>query len=1241
MKNQPRSSFLFLWLALGLLVTAFLFDFFFNRSEKLLYRYTVSIENHLHRQEAEAAQLFQNFATFIDTLAATPPLRSAKIQNYLALQTGTKFGLFAYQKDSLFFWSDEGLLPVKIPPADSLKKPIINSYGTTYELVEQNFPKQGISLRCLLPIRYATDGENHRQGYFAADADIAANVSLSTQPTASPIRNQFGTNLTYLYSDGKVADAPCQIVLFTLFMACFFFFGWFMNRTARRLKAGGPAWFSAAFVVVGVFGVRLLMLFFGWSNHFDTFEIFAKSPARTYPAFSASLGDLLINIVLLFWIMLFFYREYRVRTYSHLPRTAKIFLSALYYYSMVLGILMVAGVFKSLVLDSAITFDLDNVFNLDRFSLLAVGGVVILVLTLFLFSHNMMSSITTCGLTKYERLLPLFLSLLAAVPVVYVLDLHLPTPFLLLVSFAYLVLLDYFSDLEQPSLTWLVIWLLIFSFFSATTLFKYGTDKDKQLRSEYAQSLASLRDTFAELDIKLLSKQLAADSVLTEILTPPFPFQPTVAEVRNAISTRYRQLPYVANHYDYTFFIYNQYGVTAVRGQMLPVENLQTLISNLQPASDTLLRCGADAAGNPLYLLSLSLRTRTDDGDGNVRKVFLKFSRTRRTTATSSYIGLLTRRPFKNLKLLEKYDYAIYRDGICTEQNEQKYADYLDPQNLPPLGTSAEIVRNGRSEVIYRAEDGSVAMVGKPYGGLIKPISLFSYLFSLLVLAVGILIVLNTYFDIIPGRLSLFIPSRPTLRNRIQLSVIVLIIVSFVAIGLVTVFYFSNSSASYQLERVERVFNLVVNGMEHEIGILGKQNPVTTESRIEILNALSKIHRTDLQLYDMAGTLEAGADRSAASPASAATLMNGTAFHHLTSMGYQRFVQPENVGGVSLRSAYAAIRNLNDGKTVAFLRLPYYPNEARLLSDISDFIGTLLNVYVFLLLIAVPIAIGVANSITNPLAVISDKLKQFKLGKRNEPLVWNSQDEVGELITEYNLMIQKMEEGAELLAQSERESAWRDMAKQVAHEIKNPLTPMKLSIQYLLHAYRSDPDNIEPLLKRVSNTLVEQIDNLSQIASEFSTFAQMPRADNQRVAIKDLVVSTYDLFRESNNADVRLHVEPQDLWVFVDKNHLLRVLSNLLKNALQSVPSDRRGEVHIHLYQSAENAVIKVSDNGVGIPADMLDKVFKPYFTTKGTGTGLGLPISKNIIETVGGKLYFETQADKGTDFYIELPLIS
>ena len=200
---------------------------------------------------------------------------------------------------------------------------------------------------------------------------------------------------------------------------------------------------------------------------------------------------------------------------------------------------------------------------------------------------------------------------------------------------------------------------------------------------------------------------------------------------------------------------------------------------------------------------------------------------------------------------------------------------------------------------------------------------------------------------------------------------------------------------------------------------------------------------------------------------------------------------------------------------------------------------------------------------------------------RNEPLEWKNQDELGALISEYNMMIKKLEESADKLAQSEREGAWREMAKQVAHEIKNPLTPMKLSIQYLLHAFKSNPENAEPLLKRVTSTLIEQIDNLAQIASEFSNFAKMPRAENQKININTLVVSVYDLFSKGLKMDISIKMPDEEYFVYADKNHLIRVLNNLMKNAEQAIPDDRDGEIDVSLYKRDNLAVIKVRDNGL------------------------------------------------------------
>jgi nitrogen fixation/metabolism regulation signal transduction histidine kinase len=226
-----------------------------------------------------------------------------------------------------------------------------------------------------------------------------------------------------------------------------------------------------------------------------------------------------------------------------------------------------------------------------------------------------------------------------------------------------------------------------------------------------------------------------------------------------------------------------------------------------------------------------------------------------------------------------------------------------------------------------------------------------------------------------------------------------------------------------------------------------------------------------------------------------------------------------------------------------------------------------------------------------------------------------------------------------LLAQTERDTAWREMAKQVAHEIKNPLTPMKLSIQYLQNAVgRSDEADLPAMIRRVSKTLIEQIDNLTHIASEFSSYAKMPQAMNEVFLINDVVASVHDLFRKREDMDIQLQVPINDLYVFADKSQIIRVLNNIVKNAIQAIPKTRRGLIHIKLTFTDEWVVIAIRDNGVGIEEHMWEKVFYPNFTTKSSGMGLGLAICSDIIQSFDGRIYFETEKGVGTTFIIELP---
>lgn len=306
-----------------------------------------------------------------------------------------------------------------------------------------------------------------------------------------------------------------------------------------------------------------------------------------------------------------------------------------------------------------------------------------------------------------------------------------------------------------------------------------------------------------------------------------------------------------------------------------------------------------------------------------------------------------------------------------------------------------------------------------------------------------------------------------------------------------------------------------------------------------------------------------------------------------------------------------------------------------------EFTSAIINVYAFLLLMTGAIAIIIANSITQPIVKVGAKLRQLQLG-HNERLEWESQDEIGELIAEYNQMIEKLAESTEKLKQSERESAWREMAKQVAHEIKNPLTPMKLSIQYLMHTAKENPQEVQPMLQRVSQTIIEQIDGLTRIAAEFSNFAKMPKPENITFVLNDAVISVFNLFAENPEANVLLNLQlpKQSIMVFTDRDQIIRVLNNLIKNALQSIPNDRIGKIEVVLYANDSHAHVQVHDNGIGIPLHMQDKVFQPNFTTKSSGTGLGLAMCKDIIEAASGRIWFESEVNKGTTFFVELPIV-
>jgi nitrogen fixation/metabolism regulation signal transduction histidine kinase len=405
-----------------------------------------------------------------------------------------------------------------------------------------------------------------------------------------------------------------------------------------------------------------------------------------------------------------------------------------------------------------------------------------------------------------------------------------------------------------------------------------------------------------------------------------------------------------------------------------------------------------------------------------------------------------------------------------------------------------------------------------------------------------------------------------------------------------------------------------------------------------MVRRVAEIHGTDINFYDLRGNLVVSSNLIIYSKGILSEKMNPLAYYNLHNMNFIQYINDEQMGKVSYQSIYSPVRDAG-GNAYAYLNIPSFDSQMELKREISNFLVTIINLNAFIFLIAGAIALFITNRITSSFTLISNKMRAINLGKTNEEIPWHRNDEIGGLVTEYNKMLNKLEASAAQLAKSEREGAWREMARQVAHEIKNPLTPMKLSIQYLQKAIDNNSPNVKEMTSGVAKTLVEQIDHLSKIAADFSQFANIGNPRSEVFDIHEMLHSLASLYMATENLEFHWHPVPKRVILFADKTQLNRLFTNLLQNAVEAC--DNKAHKKIVMSEELEEGyiIIKISDNGDGIPVQVQEKIFTPNFTTKTSGTGLGLAMSRNIIEQAKGELWFETKENEGSVFFVKIPL--
>ena len=574
------------------------------------------------------------------------------------------------------------------------------------------------------------------------------------------------------------------------------------------------------------------------------------------------------------------------------------------------------------------------------------------------------------------------------------------------------------------------------------------------------------------------------------------------------------------------------------------------------------------------------------------------------------------------------YSVANYRNNILV----YKYGRYVYPNFLNSLKLKDNDFAYSRHYKHYTTVDGddNAIVISTPTKGLSEITAPFALFF------LGLTIPFLLIIWLIKPKENTKWRDR-SLRKRLQTVIFTTLGISFLIVGPVSVFYmqtlYNQKTTVSQFETTRTLSIEMRNDLDFNTLI----KTASKDTWTDILQHYATTFFTDLNLYQLNGQLLATTRPEIFELNLQAPLMNAEAYQHMHRNKALFYTHEEHLGKGKYESSYIPITD-ESGNTLAYLNTPYFSSATDLQKEITDFVLTYINIILILLGIALIFILHLTKRLTEPLSLIQNKLGDIKIDQKNEPIEWKRDDEIGALVKQYNQLIVELEKSAAELKRTTAESAWRGVARQVAHEIKNSLTPMRLSVQLLQR--NIDNGNATPeQIQRTTNTLIEQIDTLSDIASSFSTYAKLPENHPAPLDLAELVGNVVNLYDNVENIEFRYEYDKAKDHTFNgDKTNLNSAVGNLVKNAVQAIGSKPEGRVAVSLRSTEKTFVISVKDNGKGIKEEDKSQIFLPNFTTKTGGSGVGLSLTYNIVQAAGGMITFESQEGEGAEFVIELP---
>lgn len=1132
---------------------------------------------------------------------------------------------YIYENDSLRFWTDNEPSVDLYAYSNETNIQLISIRNGWYEYIKQTDSiDKNYTAIALITIKSEYDIENkYLDNNFSSWLGLPENTKLvyPINYLKHTVKSKFGSPIFQiyrsegLYKDKSVNAYACFFALVAIVLILLVLF------YSLKLKIRNKGAFILQFAFV-CFVIRTLMIFFKFPGIFYDTNLFNPGIFANADSFYFGyLGDVLINSILIFTLSVFIYKtKYEISRHSSWVNYTvyTIGLATVVYFSYNIRFLIF-----SLVNNSTITYNINELFNLSGYSFIGLTSVGMLMFAFYLLVEK-----TVFIILRNERITQIlkyifFICVIVFMVVLQVSDLS-PIDYLWPAPF---VIVAYLFRKYRATYNFINIGLIILmSTLVVSHLFsKYEGINKQQNFDALSLSLTDRQDIIAENEFTKISNFIKTDVKIKNLLS----LLPLSAE---QLERNLRQINFSGyfERYEITLALF--------KNDCTPVfKNNDPVYSNEDYFLTQIENDGSQTMCDDLYFIdkdkkSIRYVAKIDIEDINkipdrTFKLYVQFE-PKLANNIGAFPDLLLDKSLQSKLESKQVSYAIYQSGkLQTSYGEFQYPFFIDWNETKVIGGEETY----KHFTYPNNKQSSLIIISDKKIGVWQRFTSNSYLFIYFSFLVLICIVYNSTVINRSNRFN-------SLNSRIQFIFVSIVVISLAGVVIGTIWIVSTQFETNNKKDLISKSQSVLKELQQTIGNQDQLDFTYRDYTALSLKKLSQLFGSDISLFNRRGILFATSQPALYEQGLISKFMHPDAYSSFAKKFNPNYSHKERIGKLNYLSAYIPFYSKNQ-KLLGYINLPYFSRQKDLEKELTAYLTTLINIYTILFAITTLVALFVSNLLTKPLRIIKQQISKIQFGKTNEPLQWNSTDEIGNLVTEYNNMLVKLEKSTELLAQSERENAWREMAKQVAHEIKNPLTPMKLHIQHLQRVAETNPKDMNERVIKLADMLIEQIDTLSHIATEFSSFAKLPKANLEILNVLDVLQNVTDLFQQNTNCEVKLYATEQ-LYINADREQCLRVFTNLLKNAEQAIPEDRKGKIEVVAFENEGWVRVNVKDNGCGVPENIQQKLFTPNFTTKSTGTGLGLAMVKNIILSFNGTITFVTEENVGTIFTVSFPLV-